>query len=150
MNGNKEEEFNILDNMIKKTILFLGIVYCLYTLIYSFDKDKATKYLTENALSQSHCCCAWFTMRALQAGGCYVGIFPAWMYKYVLPFYKFTEIPSNGYCPKKGDVVVFENTDNHFWGHVAMYNGNQWISDFKQKSMFVYKESVPYKIYRFE
>ena len=31
-----------------------------------------------------------------------------------------------------------------------MYNGEQWISDFKQKRMNPYKTNVPYRIYRFK
>ncbi len=31
-----------------------------------------------------------------------------------------------------------------------MYNGVQWISDFKQKEMNPYKKPVPYRIYRYQ
>ena len=31
-----------------------------------------------------------------------------------------------------------------------MYNGVQWISDFKQKEMNPYKKPVPYRIYRYK
>jgi hypothetical protein len=49
---------------------------------------------------------------------------------------------------KKGAIVVFNRTPNHFWGHIAMYDGKQWVSDFKQKSMFVYKYNKGYSIFR--
>lgn len=87
-------------------------------------------------------------MRAMQAGGCPIGIYPAWMYKYVLPLHKFESVSKDGYQPEKGDIVVFNRTPNHFWGHIAMYDGKQWVSDFKQKSMFVYKYNKGYSIFR--
>ena len=33
---------------------------------------------------------------------------------------------------KQGDVVVFNKTDDHKSGHIAMYDGQQWYSDFAQ------------------
>lgn len=126
--------------MKKFIIIFLifGFVYVVYSQNYTYNIDKACKTLTENAESTSKCCCAWYVMRALQDGGCPIGIYPAWFYKHVLPLYKFKNIPLENYKPLKGDIVVIENSKEHFWGHIAMYNGTQWISDFKQKNMNPY------------
>jgi hypothetical protein len=33
---------------------------------------------------------------------------------------------------QKGDVIVFQNTVKHKYGHMQMYNGSQWVSDFRQ------------------
>jgi len=41
------------------------------------------------------------------------------------------------YVPKKGDVAViqpYKGGDPH--GHIAMYNGTKWVSDFKQRDMW--------------
>ena len=38
--------------------------------------------------------------------------------------------------PQKGDVVVFSAIKGHKHGHICMYDGHQWISDFKQRSMY--------------
>ena len=44
---------------------------------------------------------------------------------------------------QKGDITVIENNEDHEDGHIAMYSGAQWISDYKQDSEFVYKKSPP-------
>ena len=53
---------------------------------------------------------------------------------------------------QKGDVVVFQATKGHKHGHVAMFDGKQWISDFKQDSIYAatdyQKVDAPYVIYR--
>lgn len=57
-----------------------------------------------------------------------------------------------GEKPQKGDVVVFQATEGHKYGHVAMFDGKQWISDYKQNSIYaasIYQDNhVPYVIYR--
>lgn len=134
-------------------IIIITISLCVHRIFakpYDYNIDRACDYLTENALSKSHCCCAWFVMRAMQEGGCPIGIAPAWYYKYLLPKYNFKEVDSsNNYAPKKGDIIVIEKSENHIWGHIAMYNGKQWISDFKQKNMNPYKNKYPYVIFRY-
>lgn len=132
--------------MFKKLLLLLGILYLIYTQIYSYNIDKAVQHVEQNALSTSHTCCAWFVMRAMQAGGCPIGIYPAWAYKYVLPFYGFKTVIK----PQKGDIVVFNKTNRHFWGHIAMYTGTTWISDYKQKKMNPYKDEVAFTIFRYK
>lgn len=87
-------------------------------------------------------------MRALQEGGCPISIYPAWAYEHVLPLHGFKEVSKKNYLPKTGDIVVIERSKKHIWGHIAIYNGKIWVSDFKQRSMNVYKRTYPYKIYR--
>ena len=42
-----------------------------------------------------------------------------------------------GYRPEKGDIVVIQPVSNDAGpGHIAMYDGSQWISDHKQKSFW--------------
>ena len=134
-------------------IIIITISLCvnrIFAKTYDYNINRACDYLTENALPKSHCCCAWFVMRAMQKGGCPIGIAPAWYYKYLLPKYNFKEVDSSdNYIPKKGDIIVIEKSENHIWGHIAMYNGKQWISDFKQKNMNPYKDKYPYVIFRY-
>lgn len=144
----------------KKNFLFLTILiagYASWTQTYSFDVKNATDYLTENGQDRSTHCCAWYTMRALQVGGCPAVILPAQWYRYFMPLVQFEEMTQDGYIPQKGDVVVFERPAwkswkriSQWWGHIAMYNGEQWISDFKQMDMNPYKKPVPYRIYRYK
>jgi len=135
---------------MKKLIFILLILggICVALSSQNFNVDKAVTHLNEHALSRSHNCCAWFVMRALNAGGCNVFIFPAYMYSNVLPHYNFEEVKTNHY--EKGDVVVFPKVKGHPYGHIAMWNGNQWVSDFKQKGMIVNKayKNVTYKVFR--
>ena len=64
------------------------------------------------------------------------------------------DYPPANYTPQKGDVIVFERFPGHSDGHTAMYNGNQWISDFRQNSPWPNQSGAKnygpsYKIYRF-
>jgi type VI secretion system secreted protein VgrG len=51
--------------------------------------------------------------------------------------------------PEKGDVVVFDSfqgkNEYHQHGHIQMYNGSQWISDFKQAGFWAGRD---YRIYK--
>ena len=44
---------------------------------------------------------------------------------------------------QKGDITVIENNDMHEHGHIAMWCGSNWISDFVQNSEFVYNSNQP-------
>jgi len=60
--------------------------------------------------------------------------------------------PNKSYTPKAGDVVVIQSTSTSPEGHMAMFSGKQWISDFKQREFWPgpdYREQKPsYVIYR--
>jgi len=62
------------------------------------------------------------------------------------------DYPPNGYTPQAGDVVVIQSTSTSPDGHMAMYSGKQWISDFKQPDFWpnkTYADKKPsYVIYR--
>ncbi|NNG80990.1 CHAP domain-containing protein [Acinetobacter sp. ANC 5378] len=52
-------------------------------------------------------------------------------------------------APKEGDIYIIDRTGKHVYGHIAGFNGTQWVSDFKQKSYDVYNEKgLTYKYYR--
>ncbi|MBP5132993.1 CHAP domain-containing protein, partial [Pseudomonas protegens] len=55
--------------------------------------------------------------------------------------------------PAAGDVVIIQPIAGHPHGHMAMFNGTLWVSDFKQLHGFYpghsYRVHKPaYKIYR--
>lgn len=54
------------------------------------------------------------------------------------------------YNYKKDDIVVFDAIGKHTSGHVQIYNGSKWISDFEQKKFYPYADgSEPdYRVYR--
>lgn len=135
---------------ILSIVIILISVLVIWSRHFSYNPEKTAVYVTNNALSRSHTCCAWFVMRAMQAGGCPIGIYPAYYYSKVLPKYGFKVIDTKDY--KKGDIIVFPAIKNHIFGHIAIWNGEQWVSDFKQKSMFPASgyRFAKYKIFRYE
>jgi hypothetical protein len=59
----------------------------------------------------------------------------------------------NPHTPMAGDVVIIQPITGHPDGHMAMYDGFIWISDFKQQHGLYPSEGYrtvapPYKIYR--
>lgn len=149
-------------NMAKKrrvvyTLIGAAFAFGIWTQTFHYDKEVACTYIKENVLDKSYSCCAWYVMRAMQKGGCPMIILPAWAYKYALPIYGFDKIYEgrgkncSSECKiQKGDIVVIPKGSYSFWGHIAMYDGHNWVSDFKQKNMSPYIKPVKYRIYRHE
>ena len=123
----------------------LAMPYCHY------NTGIAVKYITQNAEPKSKNCCAWYVMRAMQVAGCPIYILPAYAYSWLLPQYGFIEVDSTGYTPQAGDIAVFPAVDGHIWGHIQMWNGSRWISDFKQKGFYAARGymNCGYKIFRY-
>ena len=129
---------NWMDDLCNyKVLLGLVAAYLVLTnLPYTYNNDKVADYVTSNAAPHSRTMCAWYCMRALQSGGCPVGIVPAYAYSKILPQMGFQEVSMNGYRPQKGDVCVLPTNNHSSFGHIAIYNGVQWVSDFKQKDIY--------------
>ena len=132
------------------------IVYGLFSIHY-YDVDKAVAYLTDNAQPKSRHECARYVRLAIQAGGCPTYIHPASAKEYdtFLPKLGFKAIDTMYYQPEGGDVIVIkppQNVSVHEHGHIAMYNGEKWISDFKQRDMYggsIYrKKGTIYHLFR--
>lgn len=126
--------------------------------VAGWNVDKAIKHLQEKAGDKSQSACARFTREAINAGGMNVpglgaGKNSAENYGPSLVAHGFKEHAAKDITTfKKGDVVVVQGTDKHKDGHMAMYDGKQWISDFKQKDINVWKDvaNPSYKVYRYE
>ena len=121
------------------------ILFCLIASICCGDINKAVEYLMVHARSiivrPSSKCIA----DALQAGGFKFTRQPsAYMYrtKGVLAKIGFKEI-SKPSSFKKGDITVTDRNSFHPHGHIAMFSGSKWISDFVQKSEFVFASNQP-------
>lgn len=103
------------------------------------DIDKAVKHLDDNAEDESQGYCATYVHEAISAGG--VRIIPpkpayAKNYGPTLEAAGFARIPVDNYVPQKGDVILIQNyPGGNIAGHMEMYNGTSWVSDFKQKSI---------------
>lgn len=137
--------------LILSTMVVLG--YSCMTIHY-YDVEKAAAYLTANAESHSKKSCARYVRLAIAAGGCPTFLHPASADKYdvFLPKLGFKEIIQSPYVPQLGDIIVIKATGTHVDGHIAMFNGKQWISDFKQRDMFggkTYRQKgIEYHLYR--
>ena len=105
------------------------------------DAKKAADYATNHAQAKSTGNCAKYVANALQnAGFSFNRQTSAYMYHTngTLTGMGFSLI--NGGSPKKGDVYVEDRTNTHIHGHIAIYNGSNWVSDFIQKSDHVHSK----------
>ena len=110
----------------------------------NFNIDSAVKHLVDNSHEKTQGLCAKYVANALNAGNLTFARQPsAYLYhtKGILKSIGFTQI-SKPNPPQKGDVYVQNCTDSHPDGHMAMYSGTQWISDFRQKSDQVYSSDA--------
>ena len=126
--------------------------FLLYLRHCDWDGEEAGRYATENAEKKSIGLCAMYVRKAMIAGG--IPLYQggnAWHYKYLLPILRFEEIDKNEE-KKVGDIVVFQPIGKRRFGHIAIWNGKQWVSDFKQRSIIVHsdytKKECEYAIFR--
>lgn len=129
--------------VIKRIVLFLAIgvfslLFARYYLYNDYSNEKAVEYLVRHAERRSKNRCAQYVRQAVEHGGCPTFGQPpsACDYDLFLPDLGFRQIDNAEYVPMKGDIVVFSAIKGHKHGHICMYDGHQWISDFKQRSMY--------------
>lgn len=104
----------------------------------TWDAEKAAKTITEAAKEQSGGKCATHVRQALEAGGMTIKendrVKDAKDYGKFLTERGFEEVPGKDYTPQKGDIVVIQPyKGGSESGHIAMYTGTEWVSDFKQR-----------------
>jgi hypothetical protein len=126
-----------------------------FQLVIDYDVDAATRYLGQHAAPKSTHHCAAYVRAALEAGGLDMTQRPNFAKDYgpYLTRLGFKTVAATGYRPQKGDIAVIQNyAGGDAAGHVTMYDGTCWISDFKQTDMWSgqgYREKKPgYTIYR--
>jgi len=119
------------------------------------DKSKLSDWMDAHALSHSIHHCAMYCRLGMEAAGLNTGDRPesgdAGDYGPFLLRHGAQTVPQDSYVPQVGDVVVFDKTDQHPNGHIEMYDGRQWVSDFKQHSFSPYRDATstpPFTIYR--
>lgn len=116
------------------------MVGSLAILIYSvdispsmWDIDKAVKFLDSHAGPKSHGRCAEWTRRAIEAGGVVLA-------RHTLAKDYGSSLRNVGFVSqgqlasgyRAGDVVIVDGIGGHLSGHMAMFDGSAWVSDFKQ------------------
>jgi len=122
-----------------------------------YDIDAAVTYIINNAEPKSLGKCAKYVRLAINEGGI------SNIYGHATEYYATDKLVKYGFSKigtdldsirlEKGDIVAFGSVKGHKYGHIAMWTGTQWVSDFKQKSFWVanqYSVDKKYAIYRWE
>jgi hypothetical protein len=96
-----------------------------------WDKNAALKQLEAQAGACSLGRCAEFVRRSVEAGGLRLQrCASAKDYDASLRAAGFVPLRTEAY--EAGDIIVIQPIHSHPHGHMAMFNGAQWVSDFRQ------------------
>ena len=119
------------------------------------NKSQLSEWMDAHALTRSSHHCAMYCRLGMEAAGLDTGDRPqsgdAGDYGPFLLRHGAQIVPQDSYVPQVGDVVVFDKTGQHPYGHIEMYDGQHWVSDFKQHSFSPYRDAAstpPFTIYR--
>ncbi|MBV9883330.1 MAG: peptidoglycan-binding protein [Sphingomonadaceae bacterium] len=120
------------------------------------DVDAALQWLRDNVAAKSQGHCAKAIRLGLEAGGVSINPHPlnAREYGPYLLKYEFTEVAATEVSAQKGDIAVIQpHSGGNPAGHITMYDGATWWSDFKQRTMLAlpagYRGPRPsFKLYR--
>lgn len=106
----------------------------------TFDAARAASFLMENAGTTSIGRCAKYVRMSIEAGGISTAGRPVAAQDYVnfLPTIGFNEIKDTE-PHQVGDLCVINHGK---YGHICMWCGSQWISDFKQRRPVPYNSGV--------
>lgn len=92
---------------------------------------------SRSALARSIGRCAMYVRKALQAAN-YKFTPQVSAYQYAsngtLASAGFVKLDNANYVPQVGDVAVFNRTAKNPHGHIQIYDGKDWISDFRQST----------------
>jgi hypothetical protein len=126
--------------------------------------DKFVKHLYDHAdkRMRSQGKCGEFVRTALQAGGAHFNEYAPPRYGKLygltlerLGFHEITVDDPDHFNFLRGDVMVMEPHIGGTAGHVAGYDGHNWVSDFVQRDFWAghnYRDQVPrpkYAVYRY-
>jgi hypothetical protein len=118
-------------------------------------KNQLAAWLDAHALTRSSHHCAMYCRLGMEAAGLSTQDRPrsgdAGDYGPFLLRHGAQVVAKDSYAPQVGDTVVFDKTAQHPYGHIEMYDGQRWVSDFMQHSFSPYRDaaSTPrFTIYR--
>lgn len=117
--------------------------------------ENAVTHLRNHAQAKSLGRCAQYTREAVEAGGVVMSRrtlaknYGTSLMEVGFMAYEPTEIIEQ----LEGDVVIIQNCKDHPAGHMAMWDGGIWISDFRQRGLYPgadYRREQPsFKFYRY-
>jgi hypothetical protein len=118
-----------------------------------WNKDKSIEYVNSHALGASTGRCAEAVRKAVEAGGVNLARHnSAKDYGPSLQAVGFARLGSIA-AFTSGDVVVIDSFPGNTHGHIAIFNGLSWVSDFKQSGLYPgpgYRQYRPaYSVYRY-
>lgn len=125
-----------------------------------WDLDAIVKTVVQRSQSHSLRKCALYVRIAMQAGDrkkqIKGGLGDAWQFAAKLPALGWQPIGDiSTVKPQKGDIAVFPKNyagGDQPYGHVCIYTGAQWVSDFRQQTVYpsntMVGRGIPHKIFR--
>jgi hypothetical protein len=103
-----------------------------------FNVDATIARLNANARATTIHRCGEFVRLALEAGGFFRtnhNLRSAHMWADYLISRGFPTVSfGDSYQPHMGDITVFGAIEGHAHGHIQIWNGEQWVSDFFQNN----------------
>lgn len=120
-----------------------------------WDAAKAIEHLQSHAQPHSTGNCARYVRQAVEAGGVtLVRHLSAKDYGPSLTAVGFQAVATAGYLHRAGDVGIVQPIPGHPHGHMALFDGTHWISDFVQYHGLYpgagYRTAKPaYAVYRY-
>jgi hypothetical protein len=122
----------------------------------AFDKRELSDWMDAHALTHPSHRCAMYCRMGMEAAGINTADRPlsgdAGDYGPFLLRHGAQPVSPDSYVPQAGDVVVFDKTSHHPFGHIQTYDGHHWVSDFVQQGLSPYSDAnsaPPFTIYRF-
>jgi hypothetical protein len=119
------------------------------------NPEKLASWMDAHALTYCSHHCALFCRLGMEAAGMSTADRPlsgdAGDYGPFLLRHGAHVVPLNLYTPQVGDTVIFDKTAQHPNGHMEMYDGHHWVSDFMQHRFSPYRDAAntpSFTIYR--
>jgi hypothetical protein len=144
-NGGNSGQSIVTDNSIPPPSSSIG----------TLNKSQLSDWMDAHALSRSSHHCAMYCRLGMEAAGLDTADRPrsgdAGDYGPFLLRHGAKAVAQDSYVPQVGDVAVFDKTGKHPYGHIEMYDGHQWVSDFMQHGFSPYRDAAstpPFTIYR--
>jgi hypothetical protein len=110
----------------------------------SWNIQAAVHHLDTHAAGHSLGHCAQYVREAIERGGLVLERqLSAKDYGRSLLYDGFVEYDGPDY--RAGDGVVIQPIPGHPHGHTAMYDGEHWVSDFKQRTLYPGESYRAYK-----